>query len=169
VDTCQCGHAFQLAAIASVEDTKAIEFCELLDITLGLSSHAAPGPFSALPDFLRGMSLGGLQSLIDVLGTLEHQLQAVHPSRRRRALRTRDWAVVVQRALNRLAPTRLCEPDWPSGEAMDEAALVRLVDRTASSVDLRVALPLALAVRGNPAPALRWCTNQLSLRFEDAP
>lgn len=169
VDTCQCGRAFQLVAIEPVEDTKAIEFCELLDAALDCPSFAATAPLSALPGFLRGMSLGGLQSLVDILGALEHQLQVVHASRRRRALRTRNWAVVVRRALDCLGQAHLSGPDWPSGVAMDEAALVRLLDRATCPVDLRVALPLALAIYGNPAIVLGRSTNQLSLRFADTP
>lgn len=166
IDTCNCGRAFQLEPIEHTGDTKVIEFCELLNMALGSRSYAATVSLTALPSFLRGMSLGGLQSLVDILGAFEHQFQTAHGSRRRRALRTCDWAIVVRRALNCLAETRFFDPACPLRAAIDESALMQLMDRTTSSVDFRVALTLALTLRGSLAPALMRSKNQLSLPFE---
>jgi TniQ len=166
VDTCQCGRAFQLGEVEVMDGASASEFCYLLNAAADLSlGRGTVSPFT-LPAFLRDMSLGGLQSLVDILGTLEHPLQPSRASRMRKALRTCDWAAVVRRALNSLELTRLCGSGWPTGLAIDEAALARLVNRASSPVDLSIALSLLPAIRGSLSPALRRSANQLTLRFE---
>lgn len=132
-------------------------------LTLALLGKPAYIPSPKLPDFLAGMSLGGIQTLIDALGLIERPYQVVPPSLRRKGRRTTDWRSIASRALVQLARFRAEGVSGFNPEVFDQVSLAKLADRAVTSTDSQVAR-LLLDVAGQDAYAAGgWRERQMSL------
>jgi hypothetical protein len=159
IDICRCGKAFQPTS-ESVEPD-AVELGEIL--TLASLGHTAYIPSPRLPAFLAGMSLGGIQTLIDALGLIERPYQVVPPSLRRKARRTSDWYSIVSRALEQLACFRAEGVSGFNPKTFDQVSLAKLADRAVTSTDSQVASLLLDAAGQGAYAAGGWHERQMPL------
>jgi TniQ len=141
VDICQCGYGFETdRRHAHIEDAE-LSFASLLEELISDDLSASHSNLTALPMFLRNMSVSGLVMLIEILGRLDFEHQVVRTSHRTKSFRTHEWDDIVTRALSRLPFLEHVNPQ--SRMLIDQVALERLFQRSTNPVELQVASLLA--------------------------
>lgn len=141
VDICQCGYGFEPDRRHAHLDETEQAFAFLLEELISDDLGASLSDLTALPMFLRNMSVSGVVMLIEALGRLESEHQVVQTSRRAKSLRTNEWNDMVTRALSRLPLLEYV--NLQSRLLIDQVALQRLIHRSTNPVELQVASLLA--------------------------
>jgi hypothetical protein len=161
VDICQCGYGFEPdRRHAHIEDAE-LSFASLLEELISDDLIASHSNLTALPMFLRNMSVSGLVMLIEILGRLEFEHQVVHASHRTKSFRTREWDDMVTRALSRLPFLEHFNPQ--SRMLIDQVALERLCQSSTNPVELQVASLLASHLPSKKRSVKHGRGNQLTL------
>ena len=161
IDICQCGYGFEPDRRPAHIDEAEMEFALLLEELISDDLGTSISNLTALPVFLRNISVSGLAMLIEILGRLEFEHQVVRASHRTKSFRTHEWDDIVTRALSRLHFLEHINQQSPM--LIDQVALERLLQCSTNLVELQVASLLASHLPSKKRSVKHGSGNQLPL------
>lgn len=148
VDICHCGRPFECRRDQQPACSRQVEFALLLQTAIDRDSLVPTVRACNLPEFMSGLSLGGLLVVIDGFGSMEHEFHVQPSSRQVKLMGVQYWEALLGRSAVRLQEFKV-HPNSGTALVVDQTVLCRMRERTTHDVDERTASALIAALRGS--------------------